>query len=112
MRQSEDWSVDVDDAAEKAFLHARGRSDCRVSAVVGACSTFFMQRLPDTDVALRASRSSRLDATEVEDAVKDFLATFHFKTATDEEGRGESGMSPLRHAVLVGNVEVAAELIK
>ena len=76
----------------------------------------FMQGLPDNGAALKASHScvssSRLDAAEAEDAVKDFLATYHFKTAKDEEGRGESGMSPLRHAVMVGNVEVAAELIK
>ena len=72
----------------------------------------FMQGLLDNDAALKASRSSRLDATEAEDAALDFLATYHFKTAKDEEGRGESGMSPLRHAVMVGNVEVAAELIK
>ena len=71
-----------------------------------------MQGLPNNDAALKASRSSRPDASEVEDVVKDFLSTYHFKTAKDEEGRGESGLSPLRHAVMVGNVEVAAELIK
>ena len=72
----------------------------------------FMQGLPNTEAALKVSRSPRLEATEGEDAAKDFLATYHFKTAKDEEGRSGSGMSPLVHAGMVGNVEVAAELIR
>ena len=72
----------------------------------------FMQGLPDSGAALKASRSSGHGATEVEDAVKDFLSTYHFKTANDEEGRGESGLTPLMHAAMVGNVEVAAGLIE
>ena len=72
----------------------------------------FMQGLPGNGVALNASRSSRLDQSEAEDAVKDFLATYHFKTAKDEEGRSESGLSPLMHAAVVGNDVVAAELIE
>ena len=75
----------------------------------------FMQGLPDNGAALKAGRScdssSRLDAAEAEDAVKDFLSTYHFRTAKEEEGRGESGLSPLMHAGMVGNVEVAEELI-
>ena len=71
----------------------------------------FMQGLPDAEAALKASRSSRLDASEAGDAVKDFLSTYHFRAAKEEEGRGESGLSPLRHAAMVGNVEVAEELI-
>ena len=71
----------------------------------------FMQGLPDNDAALMASRSLRASA-EAQGKTKDFLSTYRFKTAKDEEGHGESGLSPLRHAVMVGNVEVAAELIE
>ena len=72
----------------------------------------FMQGLPNAEAALKACRSSRLDASAAEDAAKDFLSTYHFKTPKDEEGLGESGLSPLGHAVMVGAVEVAAELMK
>ena len=71
----------------------------------------FMQGLPESRAALRTSRSSGLGAHESENVVEDFLATYHFKTAKDEEGRGGSGLSPLVHAAAVGNVEVAAGLI-
>ena len=71
----------------------------------------FIQGLPDSGAALKTSRSLKRGATEVEDAVKDFLATYHFKTVNDEEGRGESGLTPLMYAVMVGNAEIATELI-
>ena len=72
----------------------------------------FMNGLPDNDAALEGSRSSGPGMIEAEDAVKDFLATYHFKTTKDEEGRAGSGLTPLGHAAMVGNVVVAAELIK
>ena len=72
----------------------------------------FMQGLPDNDAALKASRSSGLGVHDAEDAAKDFLATYHFKTVKDEESRGGSGMTPLAHAAMVGNVAVATEFIK
>ena len=71
----------------------------------------FMFGLPANDDALKASRSATLDAHEGEDAVKDFLAVYRFKTAMDEEERGGSGQTPLMHAAMVGNVAVAIELI-
>ena len=70
----------------------------------------FMEGLPENDAALQASRSSKSGACVAEAAVKDFLATYRFKTPKDEEGGG-SGLTPLVHAAAVGNVEVAAGLI-
>ena len=69
-----------------------------------------MQGLPEIDAALKASHSSNPGAHGAEAAVKGFLATYRFTTPKDEEGGG-SGRTPLTHAAMVGNVEVAAGLI-
>ena len=70
----------------------------------------FMEGLSENDAALEASRSSTSGTLDAEEAVKDFLAIYQFKTPKDEEGGG-SGLTPLTHAAMVGNVDVAAELI-
>jgi hypothetical protein len=72
----------------------------------------FMHGLPHNNAAHTLSRSSSvmLEANEV-DVVKIFLKSYRFKSAKDEEGYGGSGLTPLVHAAMVGNVEVTAGLI-
>ena len=72
----------------------------------------FMQGLPVIEAALNESRFLATHGIhEPEDLVNDFLVAYRFKTPKDEEGSDGSGLSPLLHAAMVENVEVAAALL-
>ena len=71
----------------------------------------FMQGMPSEKTALKRSRSSVSPEEHKATSTKNFLAAYHFQTVKDEEGRSGSGMTPLMHAVMVGNVEVVEELL-